>query len=182
MLTTVLPLKAEEGSIAAATMALVGALAGVFAPGRDLGTPDLRPSLGIHFVATYVVPPSAPLNRPHFGITVIFDNDFFLYLASFTGHKPVAASFDAILMQMDESGIVPPTEKSSAVSILSHGGSYKRSLEFARLLNRYNYTRQDLENKTCVVASTFPGLTARAIVTNYPNALTLWPAKPTAQA
>jgi hypothetical protein len=175
MLTAVLPLKSDPGAVMAASYSLAGALAGAFVPGAGGIGVDLRPSLGLHHAAIYALGPGGPLNRPQLGIVTLYDGDFFHYLSAFTTHPTVAAGFDGVLAQMDETGLVDPSDKTSAVSILSHGGCFKRNAEFIKLLNRYNHTKQEGENTLFLIGHTFPGLTARNVLNFYPNAQSLWP-------
>jgi hypothetical protein len=164
---------------------------------------DDRTDTGVHFAFFYGVPdcdpkiekcPPPPLwptftNTPGKDLLVIqaiYDADFLPYIGAFTSQPSIAAGLDGVLSLMDESGIVPDTDPTSAKFILSHGGVYKNALPFVNLLMRYNFSDPTIPATTgaginpvahpkFLFVGTFPGLTVGKILQNYPDAQTLWP-------
>jgi hypothetical protein len=119
----------------------------------------------------------------------IYDADFGPYISAFTSNPAIAAGLDLILSLMDESGIVQPTDPTSAAFILKHGGVAKNNTAFFKLLMRYNFADPTIPgaaklppntpaNPKYQFGATFPGLTIGSILQNYPDAPQLWPLPP----
>jgi hypothetical protein len=163
------------------------------------GGPDLRPATGVHFFMFHGVADGAASSLPvptfqsaagkdMFVVLSIYDAPFTPYISAFTSNTAIAAGLDLVLKAMDESGIVEPTDPTSAVYIQANGGVFKNSANFISLLMRYNFADPTIPaatgatgianpqpNPKYFLGATFPGLTAGAILQNYPNALPLWP-------
>ena len=103
----------------------------------------------------------------------------------------IVHALDGIVDSMDESGIVPDTDTSSAVYIKANKGVANNADGFYKLLMRYNFADPTVPaigpggvanvpkpQWPYVLAATFPGLTVGMMlkpITGYPNALQLWP-------
>lgn len=166
------------------------------------GGPDTRAATGVHFFLFYGLPadtePTPALPVPSFStapgkdllvVLSIYDADFTPYISAFTSQPAIAYGLNAILSLMDESGIVPDTDHTSAKFILSNGGVAQNNLAFVDLLMRYNFADptipgaaklpvSGLSHPKYVLGATFPGLTIGSILQNYPNATALWPSTP----
>jgi hypothetical protein len=164
--------------------------------------PDPRIATGVHFFMFYGLPadttPTPTLPVPSFQtakgkdllvVLSIYDADFGPYISSFTSNPTIAAGLNLILSLMDESGIVPPTDPTSAAFILKHGGVAQNNTAFFKLLMRYNFADPTIPgaakfpvntpaNPKYKFGATFPGLTIGSILQNYPNASTSWPMPP----
>jgi len=162
-------------------------------------TPDLRAATGVHFfmlhgvsdgaISTIPVPTfKSPKGKDTLVVLSIYDAPFTPYISAFTNIPAIAAGLDMVLQAMDETGIIPPTESSSAAFILSHGGVFKNSTSFIQLLMRYNFADPTIPaatgagdianpqpNPKYFLGATFPGLTVGSILQNYPDAGALWP-------
>lgn len=172
--------------------------------GQDAGDgaapgPDTRTMTGVHFFMFYGLPadtaPSGPTAVPSFQtapgkdllvVLSIYDADFAPYITAFTSQPAIANALNGVLSVMDESGIVDPSDPTSAASILSNGGVEPDSVNFFNLLMRYNFADPTIPaanvfpvntpaNPKYLLGATFPGLTVGAILQSYPNAQTLWP-------
>ena len=181
-------------------------LQSVFAPPA---TSDPRASTGVHFFMFYrmlatdksriVVPtfqpaPAGPSGAPKDLLVVlsIYDDDFEPYIGSFLSDPTIVLGLNALLGAMDESGIVPDSDPSSAKYILSHGGVQPNAKAFFKLLMRYNFADPTVPGVgpggvanppkspwPYTFGATFPGLTVGMVLkpgVGYPDALQLWPA------
>jgi hypothetical protein len=191
MLLLFLPVfKGLAGALAESTNNLLSA---------SSGGPDLRAATGVHFFMFYGVADGAastlpvptfqaPAGKDMFVVLSIYDAPFTPYISAFTSNTAIAAGLDLVLQAMDESGIVAPTDSTSAAYIQANGGVFKNSANFISLLMRYNFADPNIPAATGAtgianpqpspkyfLGATFPGLTAGAILQNYPNALPLWP-------
>ncbi len=161
--------------------------------------PDLRAATGVHFFMVTAVANGAASTLPVptfqaaegkdlFVVLSIYDAPFTPYISAFTSNFFIAAGLNKVLEALDESGIVEPTDPTSAAYILSHGGVFKNAPNFIKLLLRYNFadpaipaaTSKDAianpqPNPKYFLGGTFPGLTIGSILQNYPNAAELWP-------
>jgi hypothetical protein len=162
--------------------------------------PDPRVATGVHFFMFYGLPADTTpsLKVPSFQtakgkdllvVISIYDADFGPYISAFTSNKTIAQGLDLILSLMDESGIVQPTDPTSAAFILKHGGVAQNNTAFFKLLMRYNFADPTIPgaaklppntpaNPKYQFGATFPGLTIGSILQNYPNATALWPLPP----
>jgi hypothetical protein len=190
MLLLFLPVtKGLAGSLATETNKSLSAVTG----------PDLRAATGVHFFMFYGVPDGAASTLPvptfksvagkdAFVILSIYDAPFTPYISAFTSVPAIAAGLDFVLQAMDESGIIAPTEPTSAAFILKNGGVFKNSASFIKLLMRYNFADPTIPAATGASAianpqahpkyflgATFPGLTVGSILQSYPQAAALWP-------
>ena len=163
------------------------------------GGVDPRVATGVHFFMFYGLPadtaPNPPLPVPSFTtapgkdllvVVSIYDRDFSPYISAFTSNPTIAAGLDGILHLMDETGIISPTDPTSAAFIEAHGGVAKNNAGFLSLLMRYNFADPTIpaankfpvntpHNAKYLLGATFPGLTVASILQNYPAAETLWP-------
>lgn len=170
--------------------------------GSATGGIDPRILTGVHFFMFYGLPadatPTPPLPVPSFQtakgkdllvVISIYDRDFAPYISAFTGDDKIAGGLNGLLLIMDETGIVPDTDHSSANYIWNHGGVAKNNNGFYKLLMRYNFSDPTIPaanvfpvntpaNPKFQLGATFPGLTVGWILENYPNAQTLWPLPP----
>lgn len=161
--------------------------------------PDLRASTGVHFFMTYGVPNGTastlpvptfqtPQDKDLFVVMSIYDAPFGPYISAFTSIEPIADGLNAVLQALDESGIVEPTDPTSAAYILANGGVYKNSDAFVSLLMRYNFADPTIPGATSAtniadpqpapkyfLGATFPGLTIGSILQSYPDAVASWP-------
>ena len=161
--------------------------------------PDPRIATGVHFFMFYPLPadttPQPALPVPSFQtakgkdllvVLSIYDADFGPYISAFTSNPAIALGLNGILSLMDESGIVPPTDPTSASFILKHGGVAQNNTAFFKLLMRYNFADPTIPgaaafpvntppNPKYLFGATFPGLTIGSILQNYPDAPQLWP-------
>lgn len=164
--------------------------------------PDPRVSTGVHFFMFYPLPadttPKPDLPVPSFQtakgkdllvVVSIYDADFGPYISAFTSNPSIAAGLNTILGLMDESGIVEPTDPTSAKFILKHGGVARDTTAFYKLLMRYNFADPTIPGAAkfpvntppkpkYLFGATFPGLTIGSILQNYPDAPQLWPVTP----
>jgi len=164
--------------------------------------PDPRIATGVHFFMFYPLPadttPKPALPVPSFQpakgkdllvVVSIYDADFGPYISAFTSNPAIAQGLNAILSLMDESGIVPPTDPTSAAFILKHGGVAQNNTAFFKLLMRYNFADPTIPGAAkfpvntppkpkYLFGATFPGLTIGSILQNYPDASRLWPLPP----
>ncbi len=160
---------------------------------------DPRAQTGVHFFMFYGLPadtaPQPSLPVPSFQtspgkdllvVISLYDADFGPYISAFTTQPPIAKGLDTILSLMDESGLVEPSDPSSAAFILAHGGVAKNSSSFLTLLMRYNFADPTIPGANVfpvntpakpkyLLGATFPGLTVGNILQNYPQAGSLWP-------
>ncbi len=181
-------------------------LQSIFAPAAPS---DPRASTGVHFFMFYrmlatdksriVVPtfqpaPAGPGGVPKDLLVVlsIYDDDFEPYISAFLTDPIIVAGLNALLGAMDESGIVPDSDPSSAKYIQSHGGVQPNAKAFFKLLMRYNFADPTVpavgpggvanpppKPWPYTLGATFPGLTVGMLlkpVVGYPDALQLWPA------
>jgi hypothetical protein len=157
---------------------------------------DNRAETGVHFSMFYYLPAGTTPNLPvpsfqtakGKGLLVVqalYDADFKPYIDSFVNNKDIAKGLNTVLLFMDEDGIVPDTDTSSAKYILTHGKVEGNPKEFYRLLMRYNFADPTLPAVAKIVnpgkyllTYTFPGLTIGKILDNYPDADVLWPTEP----
>lgn len=163
------------------------------------GGVDPRAQTGVHFFMFYGLPagttPQPALPVPSFQtapgkdllvVMSLYDADFGPYISSFTSLPPIAQGLNGILTLMDESGIVEPSDPSSAAFILAHGGVAKNNASFLKLLMRYNFSDPTVPaanvfpvntpaHPKFLLGATFPGLTVGWILQNYPQAGSLWP-------
>lgn len=169
---------------------------------------DPRPATGVHFFMFYhmratdksriLVPTFQPAPKGPDGVAKdllvvlsIYDNDFEPYIGAFLTDPTIVAGLTLLLNTMDESGIVPDSDPSSAKFILSNGGIVKNAASFYKLLMRYNFADPTIPaigpggavhppvNPAYNLGATFPGLTVGMFLRpngGYPNALQLWPA------
>jgi hypothetical protein len=170
---------------------------------------DLRPLTGVHFYMAYlmragdksriVVPtfqtaPAGPDGVPKDLLVVlsIYDADFGPYISAFLTDPAIVKGLNGVLTLLDESGIVPDSDPTSAKAILKNGGVAKNAQAFFALLMRYNFADPTvpavgpggIQNPPAkpwpyALAATFPGLTVGMFLkpkTGYPNAVDLWPA------
>jgi hypothetical protein len=182
-----------EASAQQSFQAIVGS------PDADPG-PDTRALTGVHFSMFYALKagttPGLPV--PSFQTAegkdlliavAIYDSNFIPYISAFTSQPRIAAGLDLLLGQLDESGIVPPTDPTSAAFILANGGVAVNNDEFIQLLMRYNFgdpaipgaAKQPVNtpaNPKYTLGATFPGMTVGNILRSYPDAQTLWPWPP----
>ncbi len=166
------------------------------------GLSDMRVAGGVHFAMLYGLKNGADktLPVPTFQTApgkdllvamAIYDRPFSPYISAFTSQPDVAKVIDALLGALDESGIVPPTDPTSAAFILAHGGVAQQTPAFIQLLMRYNFGDPLLpaatspagmvdppKNPRYTLNATFPGLTVGRIMQNYPGAGSLWPFPP----
>lgn len=159
---------------------------------------DRRAATGVHFFLFYHLEhgKGAGLPIPSFqamddrGLLVvqsIYDADFAPYISSFVEDNKIAGGLNLVLSIMDETGIIDPTDPTSAAYILTNGGVQSNAAGFNCLLMRYNFAdptvpaaTPPLGGKKYLFGGTFPGLTVGKILENYPNAPALWPAPPVA--
>jgi hypothetical protein len=108
----------------------------------------------------------------------IYDADFGPYISAFTSQLQIATALNLVLSLLDESGIVDPTDPTSAAYILANGGVYKNSNAFIQLLMRYNFSDPTIpgatsaginpvQNPKFTLVSTFPGLTVGMMLQNF---------------
>jgi hypothetical protein len=180
------------------------ALAGV-APGAP--QKDDRADKGVHFAMFYGIeaepdpPVKPPLPVPTFQnapgkdlliAQAFYDGDFAAYIGAFTQEKDTAAALTALLYAVDESGIVPDSDPTSAKAIIKAGGVAVASAQFNCLLMRYNFGNPVLPGTSGAppdvkanfgLIATFPGLTVGKILAQngYPGAQTQWPFPPAAK-
>jgi hypothetical protein len=177
------------------------ALAGV-TPGAA-GSDD-RANKGVHFAMFYgieaepnpseiVMKPPLPVptfqNAPGKDLIVaqaFYDGDFAAYIGAFTNEPATAFVLNALLLAIDESGIVPDSDPTSAKAIHAAGGVAVASAQFNCLLMRYNFGSPvvpgtsgapiEVQSNFGLIA-TFPGLTVGKILAKngYPNANAQWP-------
>ena len=163
---------------------------------------DPRPLTGVHFFMIHIMPAgSASLPMPIAGASVpmfqtagdkdmllvmsIYDGDFGPYIGAFFSLPPVVDGLNRLMFLMDESGLVEPTDPSSAISIRENGGVVENSDEFLTLLRRYNFADGQLPGALGPVntpakpkyflGATFPGLTIGKLLSNYPKLDQLYP-------
>jgi hypothetical protein len=159
---------------------------------------DRRAATGVHFFLFYLLEhgKSAGLPIPSFqamedrGLLVvqaIYDADFAPYIGSFVEDADIAKGLNFVLSIMDETGIIDPSDPTSAAYILAKGGVQNSPGAFNCLLMRYNFADPTIPAATQVIAGekylfggTFPGLTVGNILQNYPDAESLWPSTPVA--
>jgi hypothetical protein len=188
MLFLFFPLK--KGALAQA----MGAIGGVTASAKaaadstaDTGADtDERAATGVHFAMFTGLPadmkPDFPVpcfqtapGKDLLIIQSIYDADFTPYIAAFTSHESVAQALDGVLSLMDETGIVEPSDPTSAAWILANKGVFKNPNAFVDLLMRYNYSDPTIpattgagvspvQNPKLVLLATFPGLTVGQIL------------------
>lgn len=157
---------------------------------------DIRASTGVHFSMFYHLPKgkSAGLPIPSFQamddrglfvVQAIYDADFEPYIKSFVDNDFIAGLLDAIIGELNEDGIVEPTDPTSAARIIEKGGVKNSPAAFNCLLMRYNFSDPTIPAATkpkmgqkFILNYTFPGLTIGKILANYPDAQVLWPSKP----
>jgi hypothetical protein len=199
LLLLFLPLK--KGSLKAARDSAQQAFAATNPASAAAGA-DPRALIGVHFSMFYALPadtaPVPPLPVPTFQTAKgkdlllamsLYDADFGPYIAAFTSNQQIAAVLDLLLKTLDESGIVKPTDKSSAAFILAHGGVFKNPGAFTTLLMRYNFGDPTIPaaaklpvntppNPKYVLGTPFPGMTVGNILQNYASAQALWPLPP----
>jgi hypothetical protein len=169
---------------------------------------DPRASTGVHFFMFYrmlatdksriVVPTFTPAPAGAHGpkdllvVISIYDDDFEPYISAFLTNDFIVAGLNELLKAIDESGIVPDTDKSSAKYILEHGGVKANAHSFFKLLMRYNFAdptvpavgpggvaNPPVKPWPYQLGATFPGLTVGMFLkplVGYPDALQLWPA------
>jgi hypothetical protein len=170
---------------------------------------DPRAATGVHFFMFYlmragdksriVVPtfqpaPAGPSGVPKDLLVVlsIYDADFEPYIGSFLTDPKIVQGLNTLMLAMDESGIVPDSDPTSAKYISQHGGVVKNAASFYQLLMRYNFAdptvpavgpggvaNPPVKPWPYLLGATFPGLTIGMFlkaVGGYPNALQLWPA------
>nr|WP_067060941.1 hypothetical protein [Mucilaginibacter sp. L294] len=156
---------------------------------------DLRAATGVHFFMIYHLADGKTPNLPVTSfqtmpgkdmlvVLSIYDADFTPYIASFVTNPFIAKGLNDIVDAMDESGIVDPSDQSSAEFIKNNGGVAANPDAFNCLLMRYNFGDPTVpavakmpegSNYKYVLSATFPGLTVGKILQNYPGATTLWP-------
>ncbi|MFL6336187.1 MAG: hypothetical protein ACJ754_23020 [Pyrinomonadaceae bacterium] len=160
---------------------------------------DPRVTTGVHFFMFYGLPadqtPTPALPVPSFQtakgkdllvVLSIYDRDFGPYISAFTSQPIIAAGLDGILGAMDETGIIPNTDPTSAYFITHNGGVAQNTTAFFKLLMRYNFADPTIPaannfpvntptNPKYLLGATFPGLTVGWLLQNYPDAGTLWP-------
>ncbi|HEY0782804.1 MAG TPA: hypothetical protein VGE98_10135, partial [Thermoanaerobaculia bacterium] len=175
-----------------------------FAAPKAAAGADPRALTGVHFFMFYGLAadtqPVPALPVPTFQTAAgkdllvglsLYDANFGPYIDAFTSQPPIAAALDALLTTLDESGIVEPTNKTSAAFILKRGGVAKNSSAFRTLLMRYNFGDPTIPaaakfpvntppQPKYLLGATFPGLTVGSILQSYPNAQELWPWPPVA--
>ncbi|WP_184543026.1 hypothetical protein [Mucilaginibacter sp. FT3.2] len=157
---------------------------------------DRRAATGVHFFLFYLLGhgQNAGLPIPSFqakedrGLLVvqaIYDADFAPYIGSFVEDDDIAKGLNTILFLMDETGIIDPSDPTSAAFILENGGVQSNVSAFNCLLMRYNFADPTipaatpaLGGKKYLFGGTFPGLTVGKILQNYPAAPELWPSTP----
>ncbi len=191
MLLLFLPvIKGAAGLLAQSTNALLSA--------PEAG-PDLRAAAGVHFFMVTAVANGAASTLPVptfqaaegkdlFVVLSIYDAPFTPYISAFTSNVFIAAGLDKVLEALDETGIIAPTDQTSAAYILAHGGVFKNSANFIKLLLRYNFADPTIPaatgkaaianpqpNPKYFLGATFPGLTIGSILQSYPQAAELWP-------
>jgi hypothetical protein len=190
MLMLFVPLK--KGTLRRALHA-AQALAGI-----SPGTPpqDDRAAKGVHFAMFYGLPADetpvrlpVPTFRTAPGKDLLiaqafYDGDFASYIGAFTNQPETALGLNALLHAIDETGIVPPSDPTSAAAILQAGGVTQASAAFNCLLLRYDFGDPVVPATSgaptgsaadYVLAATFPGLTVGKTLAHYPHASTLWP-------
>ncbi|MDQ3815368.1 MAG: hypothetical protein M3347_15730 [Armatimonadota bacterium] len=203
MLLLFFPLKAGtlEQSLSAARDVFTPPVADDVADVATTG-PDPRIATGVHFFMVYGLPagkqPEPTLPVPSFQtapgkdllvVLSLYDADFRPYISAFTSNPPVALGLNAILTLLDETGIVDPTDPTSAAFILYHGGVAQNNTAFLKLLMRYNFADPTIPGAVAIpgetpppakyfLGATFPGLTIGSILQNYPDAPALWPNPP----
>jgi hypothetical protein len=165
--------------------------------------PDLRATTGVHFFMIYHLAAGAtpPLPVPSFStaagkdaliVLSIYDADFEPYISAFFADPNIVAGLNFLMSAMDESGIIAPTDPSSAEYIFSHKGVVANAQGFYKLLMRYNFADPTIpatgpggvQNPPetpwkYTLGTNFPGLTVGMTLKKnggYPNALELWPA------
>lgn len=160
---------------------------------------DPRVATGVHYFMFYGLPadkaPTPKLPVPSFQtapgkdllvVLSIYDRDFAPYISAFTTNPTIALGLNGVLSAMDESGLISPTDTSSAAFILANGGVAANNAGFLKLLMRYNFADPAIpaanvfpvntpKKPKYVLGATFPGLTVQRILENYPDAETLWP-------
>jgi hypothetical protein len=168
---------------------------------------DNRGLTGVHFFMIYrmsageqsrivvptftVAPPGANGKKDLLVVLSIYDADFEPYIHAFLTDPVIVFALDGIVDSMDESGIVPDTDTSSAVYIKANKGVANNADGFYKLLMRYNFADPTVPaigpggvanvpkpQWPYVLAATFPGLTVGMMlkpITGYPNAMQLWP-------
>ncbi|MEA2785843.1 MAG: hypothetical protein QOF71_1947 [Candidatus Eremiobacteraeota bacterium] len=180
------------------------ALAGITPAGP--GNDD-RADKGVHFAMFYGIEaepnPSEIVQKPPLPVPTFqnapgkdlliaqafYDGDFAAYIGAFTNEPATAAALTALLYAVDESGIVPDSDPTSAKAIIAAGGVAVASAQFNCLLMRYNFGNPVLPGTSGApsdvkanygLIATFPGLTVGKLLAKngYPNSQTLWPFPP----
>ncbi len=204
MLLLFLPMLAAKTTEAEAAFHRLFAAAAAPAPN------DNRALTGVHFFMIYpmradaksrivvptftAAPPGAHGKKDLLVVLSIYDADFVPYISAFLADPVIVYALNKIVEGLDESGIVPDSDTSSAVYIRDHKGVANNSTGFIKLLMRYNFADPTIpavgpggmENPpkppqppfAYTLAATFPGLTVGMMlkpITGYPNALQLWP-------
>jgi hypothetical protein len=172
---------------------------------------DNRALTGVHFFMIYpmradaesrivvptftAAPPGTKGKKDLLVVLSIYDADFDPYISAFLADPIIVYALNGIVDSMDESGIEPDSDTSSAVYIKANKGVANNANGFFKLLMRYNFADPTVpavgpggvENPPkppnppwpYTLAATFPGLTVGMMlnpVSGYPNALQLWPA------
>lgn len=164
--------------------------------------PDIRAATGVHYFMIHGVPSGAastlpvptfqaPEGKDLFVVMSLYDRPFGPYISAFTAIQPIADGLNAVLQAMDETGIIEPTDPTSAAFILANGGVFQNSDAFISLLMRYNFADPTIPAATSptnnltphatpkyFLGATFPGLTVGSILQSYPDAGALWPNPP----
>jgi len=174
----------------------------------NVSQPDPRAFTGVHFSMFYLmkegepsriaVPTFVPAKGKNLLVALaIYDGDFEPYIGAFLTDPKTVVGLNALLAFMDESGIIEPTDPTSAQFILAHGGVQQNSVAFYQLLMRYNFADPTIpaigpggmQNPPAklpyLLGATFPGLSVGMFLKpegGYPNAHQLWPAPGTATA
>jgi hypothetical protein len=174
----------------------------------SMAASDNRADTGVHFFMTHLMLPGAKARIPVptfqpaptgpngvekavLVVLSIYDADFEPYISAFFADPVIVFGLNYLLTLMDESGIVPDTDTSSAVYIRKHEGVVKNAASFYKLLMRYNFADptipgvgpggmvNPLKDPPYFLGATFPGLTVGMILkskTGYPDAVDIWPA------
>ncbi|MES2265656.1 MAG: hypothetical protein V4520_02770 [Bacteroidota bacterium] len=162
---------------------------------------DMRANTGVHFFMFYhlldgqkpqpALPVASFQTMPGKDLLVVqslYDADFAPYISSFVTNELIAGALNGIVDAMDEDGIFPASDPTSAFSISKGGGVAENPDAFNCLLMRYNFADPTIPasaippantNNKYTLGFTFPGLTVGKILQNYPNAPVLWPFPPT---
>ncbi|MGY4537124.1 hypothetical protein ACVW0P_001540 [Mucilaginibacter sp. UYNi724] len=161
---------------------------------------DPRAATGVHFFMFYHLldgqapQPGLPVTSfqtmPGKDLLVVqslYDADFAPYISSFVTNPVIAWGLDQIVNAMDETGIFPASDPTSAISIKENGGVAQNPEAFNCLLMRYNFADPTIPASAKIPADTkykytlgvtFPGLTVGKVLQNYPDAPALWPFPP----